>query len=414
MLLKQTPTDTGVCHDASAAARHQSSPVVALLTGGGDRPYALGLAVSLASANVAFDFIGSDDLDVPELRQNPLIRFLNLRGDQDPDASLAWKWARILRYYARLLLYAATCNVKILHILWNNKLEFFDRTFLLLYYRALRKKLVFTVHNVNVRRRDGNDGVLNRMTLRAQYALVHHLFVHTDHMKRELQRDFKVPAGKISVIPFGINNTVPDTALTGAAARRRLGIDERDKGVLFFGNIAPYKGLEYLVEAMPTVIESLPECRLIIAGRPKGPASYWTAIQHRISILGLSARTIQRIEYVPDADTEAYFKAADVLVLPYTNVFQSGVLFLAYNFGLPVIASDIASLREDILEGETGFVCRPRDPNALAETLVRYFASGLYGELTRRRAAIRHYAGDRYSWSRVAAMTSQTYSALLP
>ncbi len=414
MRLKQTLTDTGVCHDASAAVPHQSAPVVALLTGGGDRPYALGLAVSLASASVAFDFIGSDDLDVPELRHNPLIRFLNLRGDQNPDASLAWKWARILRYYARLVAYAATCNVKIFHILWNNKLEFFDRTLLLLYYRGLGKKLVFTVHNVNVRKRDGNDGVLNRLTLRAQYALVHHLFVHTDQMKRELQCEFKVPAEKISVIPFGINSTVPDTDLTGVAARRRLGLNERDKTVLFFGNIAPYKGLEFLVEAMPAVVESLPECRLVIAGRPKGPASYWAAIQHRISILGLNETTVQRIEYVPDADTEVYFKTADVLVLPYTHVFQSGVLFLAYNFGLPVIASDIASLREDILEGETGFVCPPRDPNALAETLVRYFASSLYGDLTRHRAAIRRYADDRYSWTKVAAVTSHTYSTLLP
>ena len=58
-----------------------------------------------------------------------------------------------------------------------------------------------------------------------------------------------------------------------------------------------------------------------------------------------------RIESVPDAETELYFKAADVLALPYTHVFQSGVLFLGYNFGLPVIASDVASLREDVVEG---------------------------------------------------------------
>src|SRR4030095_8501179 len=60
---------------------------IALLTGGGDKPYALGLAEALASNGVSLDFVGSDDLDDPELRKNPDVRFLNLRGDQRPDVS---------------------------------------------------------------------------------------------------------------------------------------------------------------------------------------------------------------------------------------------------------------------------------------------------------------------------------------
>ena len=60
---------------------------VAVLTGGGDKPYALGLASSLISQGVGFDFICSDELDSPELRQNPLVRVLNLRGDMRP---LTW------------------------------------------------------------------------------------------------------------------------------------------------------------------------------------------------------------------------------------------------------------------------------------------------------------------------------------
>src|SRR6185295_3180420 len=129
-------------------------------------------------------------------------------------------------------------------------------------------------------------------------------------MKRELGAEFGVADNKISVIPFGINSTVPDTALTGAEARRRIGLAESEKVLLFFGHIAPYKGLEYLVEAMSLVGGRLPECRLVIAGRPKGSESYWAAIQERISRLRLGSRVVQRIEYVPDADTEVYFKAA--------------------------------------------------------------------------------------------------------
>ena len=124
------------------------------------------------------------------------------------------KVLRLLTYYGRLLRYAATAKPKVFHLLWNNKLEVLDRTLVLLYYRFLGKRIAFTVHNVNAGRRDGNDTRRqNWLTLRIQYLLTGHLFVHTEQMKRDLQSDFGVPAEKISVIPFGINSTVPETGL---------------------------------------------------------------------------------------------------------------------------------------------------------------------------------------------------------
>src|SRR4051812_40045701 len=98
---------------------------------------------------------------------------------------------------------------------------------------------------------------------------------------------------------------------------------------------------------MALLVDRLPESRLVIAGRPKGSESYWATIEEQISRLRLGSRVVERIEFVPDTDTEVYFKAADLLALPYTHVFQSGVLFLGYNFGLPALASDVASFKED-------------------------------------------------------------------
>ena len=69
---------------------------------------------------------------------------------------------------------------------------------------------------------------------------------------------------------------------------------------------------------------------------------------------------ILRIQFIPDEEMELYFKAADVLVLPYKEIFQSGVLFLAYSFGLPVIATDVGSFREDIVEGQDGISVQAR------------------------------------------------------
>jgi glycosyltransferase involved in cell wall biosynthesis len=393
--------------------RSSSDSQVALLTGGGDRPYALGLAACLVAQGLRFDFIGSDFLESPELRQSPQVRFLNLRGDASPDAPLWKKMARVARYYVRLLRYAAVSRAGVFHILWNNKLEAIDRTLLLLYYRCLGKRIVFTVHNVNAAERDGVDNAFNRLTLAIQYRLVDHLFVHTQEMKQALQTRFGIPAGKISVIPFGINSTVPDTAMTGEQARRRLGLEATDKVLLFFGNIAPYKGLEHLIEAMAVFASRVCDCRLLIAGRPKDAESYWAGIEQRITALGLERHVVRHIEYIPDEDTEVYFKAADLLVLPYTRVFQSGVLFLGYNFGLPVVASDVASFREDIIEGTTGFVCPPCDPRALAQTLERFFTSDLYRTLPLRRPEIRAFAAERYSWATVGAITHDVYRAVV-
>src|SRR4029077_10565869 len=101
------------------------------------------------------DVIGSDDLSVPELLNEPRVNFLNLRGNQTPDASLRAKVARLVTYYWRLMAYAARPRAKVLHILWNNKFELFDRTLLMFYYRLMGKRLVLTAHNVNMRKRDG-------------------------------------------------------------------------------------------------------------------------------------------------------------------------------------------------------------------------------------------------------------------
>jgi glycosyltransferase involved in cell wall biosynthesis len=387
---------------------------VALLTGGWDQPYAFGLATSLASKGVCMDLVAGDELDSAELRATTGVNVLNLRGNQRTDASLPTKVSRILDYYGRLIRYASTARPKIFHILWNNKFEFIDRTFLMLYYKLLGKKIAYTVHNVNVGRRDSTDSLLNRLTLRIQYRLADHIFIHTEKMKGELIEDFGVRESAITVIPFGINNAVPNTDLTPAAAKERLRIEDADRTILFFGSIAPYKGLEYLVAAFQQLVTRRGNYRLIIAGRPrKGVEKYWDAIQETIRRGVEPGRILQKIEYIPDEETELYFKAADVLVLPYTQIFQSGVLFLGYSFGLPVLAADVGSLSEDIIEGETGFVFTSRDPADLARAIETYFSSELFQGLSSRRHLIRDYALEQHSWDTVANVTRTVYLELL-
>jgi D-inositol-3-phosphate glycosyltransferase len=386
---------------------------VTLLTGGIDRPYTFGLAMELISKGASLEMIGSDGVDFPEFHSTPGITFLNLQGSQRADVSLIAKVLRLLLYYVKVMRYAAAAKPKIFHILWNNKFLVFDRTLLTIFYRLLRKKIVLTVHNVNAARRDSKDTFLNRLSLRIQYRLADHIFVHSQKMRCELLEEFGVAEARVTVIPFGINNAVPSTSLSGSEARQRLGIQADKKTILFFGRITPYKGLEYLISAF----QQLAGCdgyRLIVVGRPENDCqSYWSEIQERIREDVRLGRILLRAEHIPDAETEIYFKAADVLVLPYRQIYHSGVLFLGYSFGLPVLAADVGPLKEEIVEGETGSIFKPEDSADLVRAIESYFASNLFTNLDKRRREIREYASERHSWDVVGKATLDVYRALL-
>jgi glycosyltransferase involved in cell wall biosynthesis len=385
---------------------------VGLLTGGRDKHYAFGLTLALISQGICLDVIGSDEIYSPEMQHTPRLNFINLYG-RKKDASLPSKIWELLLHYGRLTGYVLM-GPRILHILWNDKFEFFDRTVLMLYYKLLGKKIAFTAHNVNAGKRDSNDSPLNRLTLKIQYRLADHIFVHTQKMKDELVDEFGVGRRAITVIPYGINNSVPETDITPSQAKKRLGIKNSERTILFFGNIGPYKGVEFLVAAFQKLAGKRDDYRLIIAGKLRGGAEkYWEDIRSAISRDVSGNRIIQKIEFIPDDETELYFKAADVLALPYTHIYQSGVLFLGYSFGLPVIATDVGSLREGVVEGRTGFLCQPREPNELANTIESYFESDLFKELDSRRQEIRAYAKAQHSWDLVGEMTRSVYQELL-
>jgi D-inositol-3-phosphate glycosyltransferase len=387
---------------------------IGLFTGGRDRPYAVGLVKALMSQGLSLHVVGGDELECPEIQANSRLNLINLHGGSRTNSSHLWKTLRVLSYYAQLIPYATVAKPKIFHTLWNGKFEYFDRTLLVLYFKLLGKKVAFTAHNVNAGKRDSNDSLVNRLTLRIQYRLADHIFVHTEQMKSELVQDFAVRTENVTVIPFGINNAVPHTELSMSEAKRRLGVQERQRTILFFGNIGPYKGLDHLVAAFHILDTRSGDYRLVIAGKQRtGAEQYVNDIRDATAEGVKRARIIQRIEHIPDSEIELYFKAADVLVLPYTSVSQSGVLFLGQSFGLPVIATDVGSLRDDIIENETGFLCKPSDPADLARAIETYFQSDLFEDLTNRREKIREHAGRRHSWNVVGEMTRKVYAGLL-
>jgi D-inositol-3-phosphate glycosyltransferase len=392
--------------------------MVTLFTGGIDKHYACALGKALASSGIALDVIGSAEMNSCDMRSFENARLLAFYATPRAGQGLFRKLLSCIAVYIRIIWYAAAASPRTFHILWNYKFRSFDRTLLLLYYKLLGKKLVFTAHNVNAAERDGVDSPLNRFTLRVQYRLVDHILVHTEGMKRQLVCSFGICATKITVIPFGVGGMVPNSSLTPAHAKQRLGLGETDRTILFFGRIVPYKGLDHLVDAFGRLAPRDRSYRLVIAGEPlKEAANHWDDIHQTIEGSPMRKQVVQEIRYIPDNEMEIYFKAADVLVLPYTQIFQSGVLFMSHSFGLPVIATDVGTFRDDIVEGTSGYLCRPNDPEDLARSIENYFSSELFRSLDERRSGIQALVRLGHTWDIVAKTTRDIYtrvSQLLP
>ena len=383
-------------------------PRISILTGGRDPHYAMGLLWGLLGTPLTIDFVANRAMRGEQDGRRGAVRYVDLYPSTD--ATGLRRVAAIIRTYVALVRYVAWTRNPIIHILWYYKFEVLDNTVLAWLYRALGKRVVLTVHNVNRGERDGTDGALNRWSLRYLYRAVDHIFVHTLQSKTQLCRDFLVDEDKVTVIPFGVNIFTTQSQLDPAAARQRLGFGPGEKVILFFGNIAPYKGIDTLVDALALI----PDVRLMIAGPvKKGCEAYWGDVERAVARNGLNERVRINVEFIPESDVELYFKAADVTVLPYKKISQSGVLFLSLGFGVPVIVSDADGLPESVDEGVNGLIFREGDPEDLARRIAEYFSSQMFTALDVNRHQIIEELRRRHSWDSVAETTYDAYGQLL-
>src|SRR5687767_10572859 len=299
---------------------------VALLTGGKDPHYVGGLLRALTARGVDVALVCGSELTPHTTAAH--IEFHNLVGSQDPSDGLLAKAWRVLTYYARLIRFAARTDARLFHVLWCRKFPVVERTVLSAYFKALRKRLVFTAHNIDDEARDGRRRTLRgRLSLRFLYRVADHVLVHTDSMKRELIEHFGVADARVTVVPLGINDVIPVSSESRAEARQQLGLGSEDKVLLFFGNIAPYKGVEDLVRALGVLVRDDPAFRLIIAGpvRDKSSEAYWHGVEQLSRELGVEKPVHKTIGYIPDEAVGRYFRASDVVILPYRRIYQSGV-----------------------------------------------------------------------------------------
>lgn len=174
---------------------------------------------------------------------------------------------------------------------------------------------------------------------------------------------------KTKILKHGHFHALPSPHPNREEARNLLGFDEDKTYILFFGQIKQVKGLDLLIEAFASA--NLENTVLVIAGKP------WKAdyemYAEMIRIKNIQNKVLGFIRFIEDDERDLFFKACDILVLPYRKIYQSGVLLMATSYRIPVIVSNLSPNLDIIEDGKSGLVFNCGEIDSLKEKIIWAF-----------------------------------------
>lgn len=186
-------------------------------------------------------------------------------------------------------------------------------------------------------------------------------------MSRSVLADLKklAPAKPVSLVHHPLYDNFGDR-VPMCRARQELNLSQEAYVLLFFGFVRKYKGLDLLLEAMPAIVQQVPNALLVVAGEFYEDEKPYRQIIER---LGLQERVILKNNFISDAEVPLLFGAADLVVQPYRSATQSGVTPLAYHFEVPMVVTNVGGLPEMVPHAAAGWVCEP-DPGSIANAVI--------------------------------------------
>jgi len=255
-----------------------------------------------------------------------------------------------------------------------------------------KTKILYVCHNIIPHEHRIEDRLLTHIGLRN----VHYFIVQSNEVRNDL----------LHFRPHAIYKEVPhpvyeifSKSYDRKEARNRLGLNEKDNVILFFGYVRKYKGLHYLIEAMPKIIKQL-DVKLLVAGEFYDDQEKY---RQQIKQLEIDDSVFVFNDYIPNEEVGLYYSAADVVVLPYTSATQSGIIQIAYNYDKPVITTNVGGLPEIVEQGKTGFIVPSENTEALTEAIVRFFKIKNKEDFANN---IKEYK-KQFSWDRMASEIEQ-------
>lgn len=224
--------------------------------------------------------------------------------------------------------------------------------------------LIFTCHNVFPHERFPLDRFLTKLVLKKGNG-----FIVQSHLDEADLLTINPDANYV-VTPHPTYNAFKMQGMSKSAARELLQIDFAAPVLLFFGFVREYKGLNYLLDALPIIREQIPDISLWIVGDFDNQKERYLNIIAQNNL----QHNIRLVEgYVPDCEVEKYFAASDLVVLPYISATQSGIVQIAYGFEKPVVVTNVGGLPDVVENGKTGYVVPSHNPDAIAEAVIHFF-----------------------------------------
>ena len=271
---------------------------------------------------------------------------------------------------------------------------------LIITLRLFGKRIVITAHNII-----SHEKMIGSKTIFSLiYKSSHSIIVHAKKNKIEMLNLFSIKPQKIYVIPHG-NYMFFNLFNTN---NKNMKIASNKNIILFFGYIRPYKGLIDLIKSMPIILKKIPDAELIIAGKPVEPFDQY---QQVINELKINSHVTKNLSYIPLSKVKEYFEIADVVAMPYHKIYQSGVLQLAYAFGVPVVATDTGGLSEVIENGKSGFIVPVGNIEKLAERIIWILQDKIFAKQMGERT--QEIANSTFSWDGIANQTINLYDDII-
>lgn len=263
---------------------------------------------------------------------------------------------------------------------------------LLLFFLRRKYPVVTTIHDPepNI---GGRVRSVQRLSNRMLIVLSNKIIVFGEKLKEDLIRN-GMPEEKIEITPHG--------GFSFFLNWKKDDVEEEKNTILFFGRITTYKGLEYLIEAAEIIKNELHNFKIIVAG--EGDISKHKEL---IKMKNLTDTFVLINEYIPNETVPELFQRSSLVVLPYIEGTQSGVVHVGYMFKKPVVATNVGSIPEVVEDGKTGFVVPPRDVNILANAIIML----LKNDELRKEMGENGYRKmeEELSWEKIAKKTIDIY-----
>jgi alpha-maltose-1-phosphate synthase len=220
------------------------------------------------------------------------------------------------------------------------------------------------------------------------------IIVHGKILKEQMIKEYHLSENKVHSIPIGEHEVAPFKKYI------KSDLQEDENLVLFFGRIWKYKGLEYLIMAEPLITKEVPDAKIIIAGTGEDFQKYENMMVNRDNFIIHNYR-------IPYNEGAELFQRCNLVVLPYIDASQSGVIPTAYGFKKPVVVTRVGSIPEIVDDGITGIIVPPKNISALAKAIIKL----LKNKKLRRQMGENAFMKLKtdLSWDNIAEETIQVY-----